>query len=107
MKQLTFCVVLGLLWSTAVWGGELYGTITEGGKALKEVKVEVQAPSKPSAVTDAFGAYRLFVPEQGKFKPTVDYGGQTPSLDVFSYDRSVRYDLLLEKKGAGYAVRRK
>jgi hypothetical protein len=47
------------------------------------------------------------VPEQGKFKLTVDYGGQTPSLDVFSYDRSVRYDLLLEKKGAGYAVRRK
>jgi hypothetical protein len=37
----------------------------------------------------------------------VSYQGQSPSFEVSSYEGSVQYDLILEKQGGQYILKRK
>ena len=37
----------------------------------------------------------------------LSYQGQTPSIEINSYDGSVQYDLILEKQGNQYTLKRK
>jgi hypothetical protein len=106
-------VLIGMLMLTmspAAWAGELYGTITEGGKPIGEgVAVEAKCGqvSTPGVKTDKSGAYHLVVKEKGKCQLTVRYKGQAPSIEVASYDEGVQVDLVLEAKGGSYVLRRK
>ena len=45
--------------------------------------------------------------DKGKCILKVFYQGQMPSMEVNSYDGSVQYDLILEKQGAQYTLKRK
>jgi hypothetical protein len=45
--------------------------------------------------------------DKGKCALKVYYQGQTPSFEVNSYDNAVQYDLVLEKQGAQYTLKRK
>ena len=98
-----------LSFSAVAIAGRIYGSITEGGKSVgQNVKVEVTCGSNNySAQTDAYGSFKLFVPDQGKCVLKVYYQGQTPSFGINSYEGSVQYDLILEKQGAQYTLRRK
>jgi hypothetical protein len=89
-----------------VLGGEIYGNITDGGKSVGVgVKVELTVGDKSyTAQTDRFGSYRVLVREKGKGVLKVNYLGQSPSLEVYSYDNAVRYNLVLEKKDNKYSV---
>jgi hypothetical protein len=89
--------------------GNIYGSITEAGKAVPQgVKLEVACgANKYNADTDANGSFKLFAKDQGKCTLKVAYQGQEPSFDVNSYEGSVQYDLILEKQDGKYVLKRK
>ena len=105
------CLLVLLLGSFAVpsFAGKIYGSITEGGKAVpKDVKVEVTCGANNfAATTDATGNYSVFVADKGKCSLKVHYQTQTPVLEITSFESSVQYDLTLEKQGTQYTLRRK
>ncbi len=108
-KNTILILIVGMLFPSLIYAGEIYGTIREGGKAVtKGIKVEVVSPAKTyTAQTDAYGSYRLYVVEKGKCMLKVYYKGQTPLFMVYSYDKSTRYDLSLESKDGKYSLKRK
>ncbi len=89
--------------------GELYGTITDGTRPIAAgAKVTIEASGKIyAAETDKFGSYRIFVKEKGKCVLTVHLKDRTASADLFSYDRSTRYDWILEVQNDKSQLRRK
>ena len=95
--------------TTLAFGGKIYGSITEGGKPVAQgVKVEVTCGANNNpAQTDAYGSFNLFVEDKGKCLLKVNYQGQTPSIEINSYQGSVQYDLILEKQGGQYTLKRK
>jgi hypothetical protein len=109
MKHASMLLFVVLAFSSLAVAGKIYGSISEGGKPIAQgVKVEVTCGANNyAAQTDAYGSFKLFVPDKGKCALKVYYQGQTPSFDVNSYEGSVQYDLILEKQGAQYTLRRK
>ena len=109
IKYSILSLILFLLFTSFTRAGEIFGTLREGGKAVtKEIKVEIVTPKKTySTVTDTYGSYRLYVLEKGKCTLKVYYKNQTPSFDLYSYDKSTRYDMSLEIKDGKYLLKRK
>lgn len=95
--------------ASTVLGGEVFGTITDGKKPVSEgTKVEIAISGKSyAAETDRFGSYRIVVKEKGKGTITVRLKDQSPSVEFFSYDKSTRYDWILETKDGKLVLRRK
>ena len=91
------------------FAGKIYGSITEGGKPVAQgVKVDVTCGSNNySSQTDNYGAFSVFAMAQGKCLLKVTYQGQTPSIEVNSFEGAVQYDLILEKQGNQYTLKRK
>ena len=81
MKRASFAVLLMLGLGTLAFGGKIYGSITEGGKAVgQNVKVEVTCGSNTySAQTDAHGSFELFVPDKGNCTLKVYYQCRRPA----------------------------
>lgn len=98
-----------LIFSARVQAGEMYGSIFDGDKSVGEkVKVDVTAAGKSyPAETDKNGAYRLFVKEKGKCTFAVHYKDQTLTSEIFSYDKSLRYDWVIETKDGKHQLKRK
>jgi hypothetical protein len=98
-----------IIFPSMTLAGEMFGTLREGGKAVtKGIKVEIVIAEKTYAgETDAYGSFRLFVVEKGKCTLKVYYNKQTPSFDVYSYEKSTRYDMNLETKDGKYLLKRK
>ena len=90
-------------------GGEIFGSIKADGKIVgKGVKLEIQSGQKVyKAETDNYGSYRCFIAEKGKCVLKVVFGGASPTLEIYSFAGSTRYDLLLDKKDGKYQLRRK
>jgi hypothetical protein len=91
------------------FAGNVSGTITEGGKPIaKGVKLDITCGAKNyPAETDANGAFKVFVAENGKCELKLNYQGQTPTFEITSYENSQTYDLALEKKDGKYTIKRK
>lgn len=108
-RQSMLFLTLCLIWSAAAQAGDLYGTLREGGKtAVKGIKVEIVTPKKTySTLTDEYGSYRLFVTEKGKCTLTVHYKSQAPTFELYSYDKSTRYDMSIETKDGKFILKRK
>jgi hypothetical protein len=106
-KYLILPMILGF--AVQSFAGKIYGSITEAGKPVAQgVKVDVACGSDNySAQTDQYGAFNLFAQAQGKCTLKVSYQGQTPSIDINSFEGSVQYDLIIEKQGAQYTLKRK
>lgn len=107
-KQIAVLLLTAL--PISAFAGEIFGSITENGKSVGEgLKMEIVAANKTiyADSTDKFGAYRIFVKEKGKCSVTVHYKDQTLTAELFSYDKSLRYDWILEAKEGKYALRRK
>jgi hypothetical protein len=109
MKHYGMIAALLLVFCLRAAAGELFGAITDNGKAVGEkIKVDVTVAGKSyAAETDKNGTYRLFAKEKGKCTFTVHYKEQAVSADVFSYDKSLRYDWILEQKDGKYQLKRK
>jgi hypothetical protein len=109
MKSTATMLLTLLLSASPVVAGEVFGTITDGSKPVAAgVKVDIAVSGKTyTAETDKFGSYRIVVKEKGKCKLTVHISEQSPSVDLFSYDRSTRYDWILGTKDGKLFLRRK
>ncbi len=109
LKRSAVLLLSLFLLSAVSVAGELFGTLHEGGKnAPKGIKIELVISKKTySTETDAYGSYRLFVPEKGRCVLKVYYKNQSLSLDAFSYDKSTRYDLDLINNNGKYSLKRK
>jgi hypothetical protein len=71
-------------------------------------KVEIGASGKTySAETDKFGSYRIVVKEKGKCTFTIHTKEQSPSAELFSYDKSTRYNWNLQTKDGKLSLQRK
>ena len=108
MKRTSMILLLILGFAAWSFAGKITGGITEAGKPIAKVKVDLTCGStERSAETDAYGAFSVVAPE-GKCTLKVNYQGQTPSYEVTSYEGTVQYDLILEKQADGkYALKRK
>jgi hypothetical protein len=111
MRNRATCLVLSLaLAASAASAGEIYGTVSEGGKPVADgttVAVKCGDKAYPAVKTDKTGTYHLTVAEKGKCTLTLSYKGQSPALEVASYDQGVQVDLVLEAKDGKYTARRK
>lgn len=109
MKYLIVAVFGFFLLVSPALGGEVYGTITDGSKPIAAgIKVTVTAGGQTySTETDKFGSYRLFIKQKGKFTLTVQMKENSPSIEGISFDKSTRYDWILETKDARTTLRRK
>jgi hypothetical protein len=108
MKVWLSLVLLGLVPEFAL-AGEIRGAVTLAGKSIgQDVAIEVHCGEKVyTATTDKYGFYRLFIPENGTCRFQLHYHNQTPSREVISFEDSTRYDMLVEKEGDQYVLRRK
>jgi hypothetical protein len=109
MKSIPILLFALLLSASGTLAGEVYGTITDGSRSVPAgVKVEIGASGHVySAETDKFGSYRIYVKEKGKCTLTVRTKDQAPTVDLYSYDKSTRYDWVLEAKDGKLSLRRK
>jgi hypothetical protein len=81
--------------------GEIYGTIKgNDGKPLTNLVVQIMQNDKAIAsdTTDANGYFTVAIKEVGKLKLEV-IGYKDASFDVFSSNKSTRYNLSLIKEG--------
>ena len=117
MRTVIAIILLVLLLPSCVLAGKIYGIIKEGKKPVGSgVEVEVTTISdKPKLVaraqTDRNGLYRLYVKEKGKFnltvRDTLHHKGDTLSIPIRSYRKSVRYNLLIARDKQGkYILKR-
>jgi len=83
------------------FAGEIYGTIKgDDGKPLVNQVVRIMQNDKVMATanTDTNGYFTVKITEVGKFKLEV-VGYKDAGFDVFSSNKSTRYNLLMNKTG--------
>jgi hypothetical protein len=109
MKIAILVVLIMIVASGIAIAGNVYGTITEAGKGIGQgSKIEITCGAdKYNTETDGNGGFKVFVKDQGKCELKLTYQGQTPTFEINSFEGSVQYDLVLEKKGTQYTLRRK
>jgi hypothetical protein len=103
-------ILLGALGCTLpLYGGQIFGTLTEGGKAVaKGVEVVVDCSGEQGkAATDDFGAYRVNVQKTGKCTITLTYKGQKPAATVASLSEPASADFELQMLDGKYRLIRR
>jgi hypothetical protein len=83
------------------YAGEIYGTIKgDDGKPLTSKVVQIMQNDKvmASVTTDANGFFTVTIKEVGKFTLVV-VGFKDAAFEVFSSNKSSRYNLLMNKNG--------
>lgn len=123
MKTIIVLLLLSISWPSLALARVIHGSIKEGGRSVGEgVTIEIEiiveiiveiinnipAGKTYTTKTDKFGSYRLKVEETGECTLKVHYMKQLPTIKIHSYERSVEYALVLERKEDGqYYLRRK
>ena len=108
MKRLVyFCIGLALLGPTAARAGQVYGSISFGGRPVARADIEINCGgARTSGATAPDGSYRINVAQQGQCTLTLtQYPGA--SAVVFSYPNPSLYNFELVQTGNSYALRRK
>jgi len=101
MKKLIMFILVLCFIPVLTFAGEIYGTIKgDDGKPMTGQVVQIKLNEKimASDTTDVNGYFTITIKEVGKFKLEIAaYKGT--SFDVFSSNKSTRYNLLLHKEG--------
>ena len=101
MKTTAILILISLFLPIMTYAGEIYGSIKgDDGKPLTNQVVQIKQDDKvmASAKTDANGFFTVTIKEVGKFKLEV-VGYKDASFEVFSSNKSTRYNLLMNKAG--------
>jgi hypothetical protein len=110
MRAIFSSVVMLLLFAASAFAAQVYGTLRAGDRPVQQgVQVVVTCPGNRtySDATDGRGGYRINVPEKGKCTIQVQYNGQAPTADIYSFDEATKYDFDLVQQGGAYALRRR
>jgi hypothetical protein len=107
MKKLVLLGALGF--GFPLFGGQIFGTLTEGGKAVgKGVEVAVDCSGEQvKGTTDNFGAYRLNVQKTGRCTLTLTYKGQNPAATIAALSEPVSADFELQMQDGKYKLVRR
>lgn len=109
MKKIIILVVIIICLPAFAFAGEIYGNIKiENIPIGSGIKVEIEFNENSIYVdsTDRYSSYSIYVEETGECKLTVYYGEEVLSINVFSYQDSVRYNLIIIQKEGKYLIRR-
>jgi len=101
MKFKKIALLVLLLIPILSHAGEIYGTIKgDDGKPLINQAVQIMQIDKvvATAKTDANGYFTVTVKDIGKFRLEV-VGFKDAGFEVFSSNKSTRYNLLMNKTG--------
>jgi hypothetical protein len=101
MKTKRIVMLILLFVPILSYAGEIYGTLKgDDGKPLTTQIVQIKLNDKVMAsdTTDANGFFTVTIKEVGKFKLEVA-GFKDASFEVFSSNKSTRYNLLMNKSG--------
>lgn len=101
MKTTGILLIILMLLPIFSQAGEIYGTIKgDDGKPLTGQVVQIMQNDKliATAKTDENGYFTVAIKEVGKFKLEV-VGYKEASFEVFSSNKSTRYNLLMNKAG--------
>jgi len=101
MKMKRIALLIFLLIPILTHAGEIYGTIKgDDGKPLINQVVNIMQNDKVmvTSKTDANGYFTVTIAEVGKFTLVV-VGYKEASFEVFSSNKSTRYNLLMNKAG--------
>ncbi len=101
MKTTGMLILLLLFVPILSFSGEIYGTIKgDDGKPLINQVVQILQKDKilGTTKTDENGYYSVTIKEVGKFNLGV-VGYKDASFEVFSSNKSTRYNLLMNKAG--------
>jgi hypothetical protein len=103
------CITCIFCMASIATAGEIYGTITDGGKPVPAgVKIEISVEGKKfTGETDKFGTYHVVSADKGKGTLTASYKDQKLEATVFSYDKATRYDWTLETVDGKLSLKRK
>jgi uncharacterized GH25 family protein len=107
MKTKRILMLILLFVPILTYAGEIYGTIKgDDGKPLTNQVVQIKQKDKvvASATTDTNGYFTAAIKEVGKFKLEV-VGYKDASFEVFSSNKSTRYNLLMHKDGDKWILR--
>jgi hypothetical protein len=107
MKAKRILMLIFLFIPILSYAGEIYGTIKgDDGKPLVSQVVQIKQNDKviASATTDANGYFTVTVKEVGKFMLEV-VGYKDASFEVFSSNKSTRYNLLMNKSGEKWVLK--
>jgi len=101
MKKLNLLLIFLLFIPAFSFAGEIYGTLKgDDGKPLTNQVIQIMQKDvvMASDTTDSNGYFTVKIKEVGKFRIEVS-GYKGASFDVFSSNKSTRYNLLLNKAG--------
>ena len=102
MREVLYCVVMAGLLAEAVLAGQIYGSVTEGGRGVTVAGIEIDcAGAVTRGTTASDGSYRLNVPQQGRCMFTVTIQQQRGSVVVFSYPNPSQYDFEVRRRPNG------
>jgi hypothetical protein len=100
MRHLLLFGLLFSLFQTALYAGQLYGSVISGGRGVS-ASIEVDCGGAITrGGTQGDGSYRINIPQQGKCTFTV-LGYRGASTAVFSYGDPRQYDFNLEPRPDG------
>ena len=109
MKKIMILLIIIICFPTFTFAGEIYGNIKIGRNPIgKGAKLEIKSDRVTPYVdyTDKYSSYSIYVKETGQCKLTVYYRDHSPSIIVYSYQGSVRYNLILIQSKGKYYIRR-
>jgi len=90
------------LWTVAAWAGQMYGSVSEGGKGVGGAGIEIDcAGKKTPGETASDGSYRVTVPQEGRCTFTVIIQERRASIVVFSYPNPAQYDFEVVRRPDG------
>jgi len=101
MKTIGLLIFISLFLPMFSFAGEIYGTMKgDDGKPLTNQVVQIKQDDKVlgSTKTDANGYFTVTIKEIGKFTLQV-VSFKDASFEVFSSNKSTRYNLLMSKSG--------
>lgn len=107
MKAKKILLLILLFVPVLSYAGEIYGTIKgDDGKPLVNKVVQIKQNDKviASANTDSNGYFTVTVKEVGKFQLEV-VGYKDAGFEVFSSNKSTRYNLLMNKAGEKWVLK--
>ncbi len=107
MKFKKIALLVLLLIPILSHAGEIYGTIKgDDGKPLINQAVQIMQIDKvvATAKTDANGYFTVTVKDIGKFRLEV-VGFKDAGFEVFSSNKSTRYNLLMNKTGDKWTLK--
>lgn len=102
MRTLVCFGVAAGLWTASAWAGQMYGSVSEGGRGVGAARIEIDcAGNVTPGETASDGSYRVNVPQEGRCTFTVILQQRRASIVVFSYPNPAKYDFELVRRPDG------